>query len=463
LFGSDDFAQLNASPTASGIAAANIPASVTVPAVPFVTYFPGRDDSDSRRGSRFHSTAVKLEHLLSGTVTLQSSYQRVQTNRVYRNGPSGPGFQPAAVNDSTYTGDIDTASVRTTVRFPSGNQWTAGYEFEREHYADLLDNNLPGTQHVRSQTDIRQNANAIFLHDQTGLLRNRLQISLSGRVQSFSLQNRLPSPPRAWTADVSTAYIIPATSTKLRAHAGNAYRAPALYERFGGGFSSVPATGELVFTPWGDPSLSPDRYNSVDGGLDQYVWRDRVRLSASYFYTRAVTITAFDSGTVIKPATDPYGRSAGYINGSGGLSRGAEFSVESRPANGLTLSGSYTYSRVHTDRDITVPGFRQVLGVALHTATVVAGQRIGNRAQVAMDVVANSENFGSFFAAGRTRAYSYPGVVKADLSGSLEIHRSDAASVKVHGRIENLLNRKYFDLGWQAPGTTFVTGLTWMF
>ena len=42
--------------------------------------------------------------------------------------------------------------------------------------------------------------------------------------------------------------------------AGNAFRAPALYERFGGGFSTDPVTGRLLFTAFGDPRLEPDRY-----------------------------------------------------------------------------------------------------------------------------------------------------------------------------------------------------------
>src|SRR5439155_25257430 len=133
--------------------------------------------------------------------------------------------------------------------------------------------------------------------------------------------------------------------TKVRAHAGNAYRAPSLFERFGGGFFANNVTGEPVFTPYADPYLSPDRYNSLDGGIDQYLLHDRMRISATYFYTRVVTITAFDLGTTIKRATDPYGRTSGYINGSGGLSRGVELAWEFRPVRTFSLNGSYSYTR----------------------------------------------------------------------------------------------------------------------
>ena len=89
---------------------------------------------------------------------------------------------------------------------------------------------------------------------------------------------KLTAPTRALTGDVSAAYFVAASNTKLRAHFGNAYRAPSLYERFGGGFSNDPVNGETVFTPFGDPRLSPDRYNSLDAGVDQYVFGNRVRL-----------------------------------------------------------------------------------------------------------------------------------------------------------------------------------------
>jgi iron complex outermembrane receptor protein len=123
----------------------------------------------------------------------------------------------------------------------------------------------------------------------------------------------LVSPPKALTADVSISYFANTSGTKLRAHAGNAYRAPSLFERFRGGFFNDFVTGQPVFSAYGDPFLSPDRYNSIDGGLDQYLWGDRVRISATYFYTRGVTITALDLGTTIQFATDPYGRTSGYI------------------------------------------------------------------------------------------------------------------------------------------------------
>jgi len=478
FFGSDDFTQNNSSPTATGIPAANIPSSVIVRAEPLTTYFPGRNDPDNRRASRFHSTSIRLQRVLSPAASLHGTYQKVQTRRVFANGPAGPGFQPLAINDTRLVGSIDTLDLRSNLAILPWNHLMAGYEFERESYEDLQDNNLAGNQRIRTETSIRQNAQAIYFQDQSNFFGNRLQVSLSGRAQMFRLGRpvvravgisgsydrvRIEAPPNALTGDASLSYFMAGAGMKLRAHAGNAYRAPALYERFGGGFSTLQSTGQLVFSPWGDPTLEPDRYNSVDAGIDQYFWRDRVRISSTWFYTRVVTITAFDSGTVIKPGTDPLGRSSGYVNGSGGLSRGVELSAESRPVRGLTLSGSYTYTRAHLDRDITIPGFWRILGIPRHSVTVVAIQKIGRRATAALDLNGISEMFGNFTAAGRPRAFRYPGFTKVDLSASFKLKETDRSNLKAHGRVDNLFNRHYYDLGWLAPRVTFVAGLTWQF
>ena len=214
-----------------------------------------------------------------------------------------------------------------------------------------------------------------------------------------------------------------------------------------------------MFTPYGDPYLAPDRYNSIDGGVDQYLWGDRARVSATYFHTRVITVTAFDSGSVIHAGSDPYGRSFGYINGSGGKSRGVELSAESRPTGTLTLSGSYTYTRATTDRDIEVPGIFEVFNVARHTYTLVATQRIGARFHVAVDVTGNSDLLSPFLV--YQRAYRFPGFTKTDLSASYAVALEGRA--RLYTRIENMFDRTVYDGGYLAPGATFVAGLSFQY
>jgi iron complex outermembrane receptor protein len=493
FFGSDDDVQLNVGPTATGIPAANIPNTTIVDAIPVTpseieranagltpvvgaaTYLPGRDDPDSRRNSSFYSTAAIFRHQTTATFRWQASYQRVHTDRVFRNGPKGAGFQPSADNYGNYAGSVDTLDARGFLR---PNPWltlSAGYELEREGYFDRQDNNLPAPRRVQTESRIAQQAHAGFGAAQLALLDRRLQVSVSGRAQAFRIARpqlaatgtpnvyqriALAPPPRALTGDVSVAYVIARSSTKLRAHGGNAYRAPSLYERFGGGFSNDPVTGARVFTPYGDPRLEPDRYRSLDAGIDQHLFASRVLVAVTAFHTRVVSITAFDSTGGVRPDTDPFGRSAGYVNGSGGFSRGLELGVDSRPSAAWRLAASYTFTDAQMDRDITVPGFFKVLAVSRHTATLVVSGRLSRRLDATLDAFRGSEAFGAFFAAGRPRAYRFPGFTKVAAVARYRVASAGGQPLRAYVKVDNLLDQTYYDAGWRALGRSVVAGVS---
>src|SRR5262249_46501602 len=135
---------------------------------------------------------------------------------------------------------------------------TAGYEFESEWFENLsTDSNPDVARRIFARTAVRERSHSIFAQDQLRFFDGRLLVSLSGRWQGFRLKQpeftggvpqytsgTFVSPPDAFTGDVAVAYLLPSSGTKLRAHGGNAYRAPALYERFGtfffgGAFSAL--------------------------------------------------------------------------------------------------------------------------------------------------------------------------------------------------------------------------------
>ena len=496
LLGSDDFVQTNVSPTTTGVPSANLPATGFINAIPLspagvailnaggkpdfgsATFVPGRDDPDARRASRFLSSAFVFRDLVNVRFNWQASYQRTHTNRVYDDGPAGTGFQPAADNHSIYTGDIDTANIQGTAQLTRSISLTGGYEFEREAYADLQNNNLSGTRLVLEQTHVDQSSHRGYFASQFSLLERRLQISVSGRAEAFQLSKptfqltgtannydkvALQSPPAAYTGDVSLAYLLPRSSTKLRGHFGNAYRAPSLYERFGGGFSSNPATGAVGFTAYGDPRLAPDRYNSLDGGIDQYLFGNRAKISATYFYTRVIHLTAFDFSGIVNTKTDPFGRAYGYINGSGGISRGAEIAVETRPMRSLTINGSYTYVNENTDRDLSVPGFYKLFSLQPHTLTIVATKHWGRRFDTTVDMFHGSSYFVPFFAVTQTRVYSFPGFTKTGLMANYRVWQGEKRSVRAYVKVDDLFNQTYYEAGWLAAKATFALGMGYSF
>jgi len=445
-------------------------------AIGSATYIPGRDDPDNLRTSAFYTTALRFRHSGWRAMSWQASYQRVHTGRTFTNGPRGAGSQPAVENYSNFTGDIDTIDVRGFANPRSWLSVTAGYEFEREGYRDKQDNFLPAPRRTQTETRISQQAHAAFASAQVGLFDRRLQLAASGRVQGFSLSNPeliavgtispydgvpVAAPDRTWTGDLSAAWLIARSNTKLRIHGGNAYRAPGLYERFGGGFATDPVTGNAIFTAYGDPRLDPDRYRAIDAGVDQYLFENRLLVTATAFYNDVRSLTAFDSAGGVRPETDPYGRALGYVNSSGGFSRGVEVGAEARPLASLRVSGAYTYTRSETDRDITIPGFYIVPNVFGHTATVVMTQRWNDRLDTTFDVFYGSHTYGSLFAAGRTRAYKYPSFTKAAVvAGYRFLDMGGRHPLRAYVKVDNLFDATYYENGWRNLGRTAVGGIS---
>jgi vitamin B12 transporter len=493
FWGSDGFVQTNNSATSSGIPFTNIPLSTVVPAIPLspagvktllaggipdygnATYTPGTNDPDARRSSRFENAAIVFRDLLTPNLNWQASYQIVHSGRVYENGPVGIGFQPTALDYGEYDGTIHTAGLRATAQLASWIGVTGGYEFERENYFDHQDNNLPSFQRISERTRAFQNSNAGFFAAQMGFFDRKLQLSFSGRAQSFQLASpdfdyagvvnpyaNIPaSVPGALTGDASIAYLLPRSNTKLRAHAGNSYRAPSIYERFGAGFYNDFFTGKPIFTPYGDPRLAPDRYNSVDAGVDQYLFGTRARVSATVFYTRVVQIIGFNSNGAINPATDPFGRSSGYINTSGGISRGVELSVEARPTRSLAVSASYTYANADTDSDSQVPGFFNVFDTPRHTISLVATKQWTKRFNTTIDLFHYSRYYDAYV--GFLQAYAFPGFTKTNLVSSYRFWDNERKSARFYGKVENLFNQRYYFAGVLAPQATFAAGIEYAF
>lgn len=494
---SDDFVQPNLSPTATGIPAANIPASTIVRAIPLApeqllrsaaglpiaagdaTFIPNRNDPDNRRASRFWSGALIYSLSVLPTAEWTSSFQRVHTNRFFRNGPAGAGSQPAVSNVSQFRGDIDSADSKISWRAKPWLGLTGGYEFERETYLNLDDNRLPAPSTVSTRTQAGQRSNSVYFANQLTLAQQRLQISLSGRAQTFQLDRpvflysgtsnvygggAVISPPRARVGDVAISYFLPSSGTKLRAHGGNSYRAPALYERYGSGFFFSPVTNSVAFTPFGDPRLSPDRYNSLDAGVDQYLFRDKVRLSGTWFYSRIVQITQFDSSSnIVRPATDLFSRTSGYYNGAGGTSRGLELTAELRPSRSTLFRGSYSYVNADTNQDTAVRGFWRALSVPAHSFTALFNQRIAKRNDLTVDLYHSSDYYNALSAGGRARAYLYGGATKIDIVFNREIRQRESYTLKGYVKVDNLLNQRYFDNGFQASKATMLSGIQILF
>ena len=487
---SDAFAALNETPTFTSEVLANHPTGGVIPAIglpvkererfeqglPFragnATFIPAYDDPDNHRAYSFFSGAVIFNHRLGSNTSYVISYHGVDTSRVFRDGPAGQGqFDPIFSNESLFDGRIDTILARADNRIGKHNLVTVGYEFEREEHVNATtDENPDPALRPISGVGINQRSHALFAQDQIRLADGRLQIALSGRMQSFDLNTprftgnsnpydsfNLESPKTAYTGDVAIAYFFRSSGTKFRTHAGNAYRIPSAYNRFGGTFSSYSNS----FSFWGDPRLSPERSLAFDTGIDQWLFNSKLRLSGTLFYTSLQEVILFDFG-VIDASTDPFGRFGGYRNSGGGLARGVEFSVSAAPTSTTHFNASYTYTNADS-RTPTVPGtdFFQTLGQSDHLFTLTATQRVGRRFDVAFDLFAVSNySYRLFGADGR---FVFDGPVKADVVASYTVPVGNGNQMRFYGKVENIFDKDYFEGGFSAPGVWAIGGVKFSF
>ncbi len=485
FYGADSFAKLNTSPTTIGI----LPPSGIIAAIPLspselrryetgtpisqlalgnATFIPSANDPDSTRAARFLSGSLTLLGHPSQNLGYSLSYQGLATNRIFGNGPAGIGFQPTGSTRSDFDGRIQTLNAHVDYQLGLFNLVSGGYEFEDENFSTLSLARLNPA--ATSSADVSQRSNTFFVQDQARLFGDRIVISGAFRVQAFSLlqprfapvasapyrNTTFPSPPTAYTGDGSIAYVLRQSGTKIRAHAGRGYRSPSLFERFGTGFDQ-----DFGYFVYGDPRLRPERSIAIDGGIDQSFFHQRLRTSATYFYTRLQNVILFDFSGIINPSTDPFGRSGGYRNAKGGLARGLEFSSLLSANRSLDVSVSYTYAN-SLERTPIVRDILRSFIIPNHQVSVVVSQRIGQRVFVTFDLTASSNYLAQIFG-GTSRAYRFDGIKKAGLGVSYRIPLAEFRAVRFFAKAENLFNQTYYESGFRTPGATGVGGLQFEF
>lgn len=461
LFTTEAFSRYNSGPGAkSGV---TFPAG-TIPGT--LDFFnPQQNDTDARRATRTIMGMVGIDRQLATNLTLRVQYNRLYSNRYDANGPGGTGFQARFRDFNRFQGELDTVAARLNYTWAKRQNLLFGYEFEREHFYNFGDDNNPNpVQRSTREVGITQRSNAVYIQQQFRIW-NGLMINLSGRVQDFNLRQPnfygataffakgdLSSPPKAFTGDASLAYAFTKTGTKLRAHLGNAYRAPSLYERFGTALFSG------RYSIYGDPNLRPDRALSLDFGIDQYFAANKAKVSATYFYTRLQEVVGF--GPVPR---EPYGRTSGYYNTGGALSRGVELSASAQPTRKLSLQTAYTYAATLERRPIFLTGELQSQRVFPHTYSLTATYFFTKSFDATFDYFAASSYLVPFFVSTGSRAFRFPGPLKADLSARYRIPLNDKNSLELFARLENLSNRTYYEAGYQTPGFWGTAGLRWKF
>jgi iron complex outermembrane receptor protein len=452
FYGATSNARINDSPFA-------LPAAFTSGVFPRATegqtFHADINNPDEGRRNRLLVGSVRFTDQINETFSFSLAYQHVGSRRRNYNGsridskfaqfyPFGD-FEFVSVNN----GATDTFDARGNLRLGRHNLATAGFEYENE---SIFQSSQPSFSAFNNTTD-RQRTLAVFGQDQIFLFDERLQISFAARGQWFRVSAadrpgflNAVNPNNSVTGDGSIAYLIRSTSTKLRAHVGNGFRAPSLFERFGAG-----TFAHVGFVRFGDPTLRAEQSISADAGFDQRLAKDRARFGATYFYTHLQRVIAFTGF-----ASDPLGvgRFSGYANQPGGFSRGVETYLEAAPFRGADWRVSYTFT--NSDRLVTGRGLQPEYVIPKHLFGLSINQRyrallfsfdLNRTGSYIAPVFENDFPF-------RTAELSFPGFTKADLYASYERRVSERATLTFFGGADNLFDVKYFENGFRAPGIT---------
>lgn len=267
---------------------------------------------------------------------------------------------------------------------------TLGYQF-RDEAGDNPD--------IASQAK-RITSNAGFAQAQVNI-RDRLLFTAGLRQDSYNVFGN------ATTYRTTAGYVIPETGTKLRASYATGFRAPTI--------------NQLFFPGFGTPTLKPEKNKSLDAGVDQRLFNDRVTVSVGYFWN------GFDN--LIQTVCNSSFSVCSAQNIGQAKSQGWEIGVKYTVMKGLELRGQYTYTLTH---DVSTglrlprwPVHQASAGVSYHPVEAfqinVDYRYVGTR----FNDVANTQRQGSF------------GVV--NVSASYDITKR----TQIFGRIDNLFNQRY--------------------
>ncbi len=237
--------------------------------------------------------------------------------------------------------------------------------------------------------------------------------------------------------------------TRARFSYGQGFKEPALEQSFG---------SDPCFP--GNSTLRPERSQTYDAGIDQFLAADRLRLSATYFNNRFRDIVSFTFDSATTP-TCPFGTGTSF-NTDLARARGVNLSGEFRLRRWLSVNGNYSHddSRVLKSPNAFDPV--QLPGNHLLRRPVNSGSLIVNTSYRRWNLNLSSNFTGirtdsDFLGLGITHN---PGYARFDLATSYLIARG----VSFTGRVTNLFDKQYQDaVGFPALGRDFRLGFSYRF
>jgi vitamin B12 transporter len=343
---------------------------------------------------------------------LSASFGQWFNNSNFRDTPSpGDITTISKINTSRIQGD-----VLSTFTIPKWNTLSLGWEYRSESGT----NNTTGT----FPTDFSATLDtlAFFGQDEVSLFD---RLFLGGGLR-WEDNNQFGS---SLTGRASAVLVIKETGSKLRFAWGQGFRAPTI--------------NDLFFPGFANPDLKPEQSTSWEIGVDQRLWRDRIRFGATYFKQDFTDLIQF----VFDPTTffvvpENVGRAR---------IQGVEAYASFDPFDWIGFYVNYTYLDA-TDLD-TNQQLRRVPRNTVNTGVMLTPF---SRLSLFMQANVVSSQFESEFAPRN------PGYFRIDTGGTLVLlgQHGRLNRLELTLRIQNLTNQSYDEvLGFPAPGINALAGL----
>jgi vitamin B12 transporter len=197
-----------------------------------------------------------------------------------------------------------TTTLGVEARHAQYKGWSYGYDYNVFDYRGTMNKARRGSFNW-------------YLQEQVAVW-NRLFLTVGGSVEDNRAFQKLEFCPRA-----SVALRFPETDTTLRAAGGKAVKAPSFLE-----------TNSLNPFYLGNPKLMPEKNVSWEVGLDQWLWKDRVKGGITYFENHFTDLIQW---------TQTSWTTGSYFNIAAARTKGFELYLQVKPFKGFTARTAYTY------------------------------------------------------------------------------------------------------------------------
>lgn len=372
---------------------------------------------------------------LEGMLTHRLSVFGARTERNYH---FSPFFAPRGTAFD-YVGLRAGAEYQADWKLGSFGTLIGGLRFENERLEAFQEPLSRGSGiRVRDNAEGMNTTSAFLLHQIT--LMDRLDLSLAGRVDHVDRSKTFPS------GRVTANYRIEETGTRLRASFGTGAKSPTLYQ---------------LFSVYGKPGLSPETSIGYDAGIEQSLFKGRLKLGLGAFANRYRDYIDFGSSPAANctPAQAPFPLGVGgcYYNVARVNTHGIEATLDADLIEEhVRLRASYTFLDTE-DRRTGLRLIRQPMHQGIIALDLKPHERLTITPTLVLKGKRSDDDFDAFFNTVRVRLAPY---ARLDIAATYKL--TDTFSL--YARAENLTGARIEEVrNYGGTGRAFYGGLnaTW--